>query len=1458
MLMRKRNFSRAKSLGWIRSVRSYFTQRIHNLSPRQRIVSGVIAGVLVVAAVVPVVYQLIDVQRYKLDASTKELIGNVNQNLAAKLTYSSESSQWEFNATGISSASSEPVSLASLKTKVGGGGAQDETLYATTFAEDPTQGVSFFDTQTQLSFKMTPQFNIKAGRSIDGRLVYPMQKGAKLIYTPKNNGMKEDIVLPHFIGKELAYSYQLDLPDALDARIQADGSIGIFSANPALFGNIATSDTEDVEKLKSAREQAKKDYLLFAIPAPVIVQSGDKTTKATARFGLSGDTLTVTAREMDTVQYPASIDPSVVVTSTSDLTTAANSEDNIDFSTADQAQRTAVVSGLVNNTWSTTTSLPAASEAMGSALYNDRIYLVGGSANGANVYYSQIAGNGTLGEWTSTESTTAPRTYPGVAAFNGYLYVWGGYNTSSNAASSSVEYAKINSNGSLGPWQTTTSMHTAVCRAGAAAYNGYLYAFGGSTSPSSGCSSASNGATSTVQYAPLRANGSVGPWQTTTNIAYGSSGAVISPMAGAHNGYMYLAGGHNNGGGTAYSNVQYAAINNDGSLSAWLATTSLPSATYGAGFAVQNGYITTISNQAGATTQQYTQIYASGKVGQWFSTSIAAMAGRANGAYLATKTYAYYIGGAGPTATAHYTTLMGTGGIKGKFEVTTTFTSNRERMAAVAHKGCLILVGGYGSNSNTYVNYAQSSPINDDGNITTSWPNKGFSNSRADLAAVAYNGYLYVMGGYNGNTDTYYSDVQYVPINNDCTLGTWASTTSFDTAGNARGGISAAVHNGYMYVTGGKRGSTDFATVRYAPINSNGTVGSWSSTTNLPTAVNRHRTLISGNRIYTLGGTQLALPNLNNGASTGSRPTGAGYNNVYFATINSDGTIGSWQSTTSMIRDLYEFGAEIVDGYIYTAGGFTSFGTGTTDYYYYAPINTDGTLGSWAGTLSTGTDFASTPLVSHNGFLYSPGGRTDNNTDAAHRLVRTQYVNTHNAGSGKVNTWTSGNALSQGRTYAGSTAYNGRLYTVGGTTDGGSTASDDIERSTIVRQSGAIGSFSVDSQPLDTGVMSPGVAAYDGYLYVVGGKTASSRQGSVQYAPIGTNGSLSDDFTTTGSFVTGSGSDTGREGGCTVAYNNRLYVVGGWDGTNYHDDVRYATIGSNGAPGSWGDSGSNFSGTRANAGCSVIGGRLYVFGGRGSSVYSDVQYAPINNNGTLGSWTTTAGFMGGRSHFISGYSNGFLYIYGGCTTTACSAGYGDIQRSSVNSDGSLNAWQIQSPATDTPYATTGLIYGGYLYQLGGSGLGGGANATAYAPLNVVARTARYSKLIDLGAPAQVNGISFSGSLKDNSYTPGTSPVSFRSALDNGVLRSSVVDADHLPQSAEKCDIANPAYARYLFVTVALDDTFGGTFPDTSGTPANFTDITIDYSPVHAEPQKRLARGKSFQGESLQALDTCSS
>ncbi len=1079
-----------KLFGFLYRAHSWLSHRVHNMTRRQRIISGSIAGVIALAAIIPTASHLIDTWRYDLDQQTLSLVGSINKDLVPKLKFNSQKSQWEFNQIAESTDTEMPASLVA---QAGGSGKDDKSLYSTTFPTDPSKGVTFSDTQTKLSFTMTPEFGLYEGRANDGRLIYPMKNGAKLIYTAKNNGMKEDIVLPKFIEKELEFSYKLNLPKTLEAKIMDDGAIGIFSADPILFGAVSTSSDMDTEKLKSARENGEKNHLLFAIPAPVIVQSGGGKTKANAKFGLAGDVLTVTARDMDTVTYPASVDPSVVVTSSSDFSNGGNNEGNIYYST-DQINRGKVTGGSVSS-WSTTTAMDVTTEKLSTVAYNGYLYMMGGyrrSPSGSfdTTYYAPINSNGTLGSWTSTTSLPALYNTTEIIAYNGYMYLIAdqAYVTSpSNVAT--TYYSKINSNGTLGSWTMSTDLPQAIVNHAVVAANGYIYTLGGS--PTSGGSCGANGdCMNTVYYAPLNANGSIGTWNTTTSF----SGVRAVAKATSYNGYLYLGGG---GSSTYLNDVQYAKINNDGTLGSWVSTTSFTGARYGHQFAAYNGYLYLYSGRGSSwfSDVQIAQINANGSIGAWTTT--------------------------------------------------TSFSTGRAYGGGAIYKGYVYMLGGYNGSTNfSDVQYAKIDPPGIASTNSSSTTFGGAIDAGTGGCGFMYNGYLYYIGGYNGTA--YSAQARYASINTSGAVSTWATTSALTApiaGGSGLGGGACAISNNRIYMIGGTTstagGTTSVASIQYASFNSNGTLSSWTlNPTDYVNAFTNQTAVAYNGQVYAVGlsgggasnriyrapvnsdgtlGSWVWDGNGTNNLAASTSSAGmvvynkfiyllGGYNSpnylntVQYAAINSDGSLGTWNTTTALSSVKDNLSVAIVNGYLYTLGGETTGGT-YSNAVEFAKINSDGSIGSWQSSANLSVTYSNGGTAVWNDRIYLISGR-NNGTRGKNVL----YVTTRSGGGGINNGWTTSGNTFTARQGHGSVVANGYLYVLGGITTGGSRI-DSVQYAAI-GDDGSVGTWATTTS-LPSARAGIGVVAYGNNLFIFGGKTGpTSVTDSVHSAPLNSNGTI--------------------------------------------------------------------------------------------------------------------------------------------------------------------------------------------------------------------------------------------------------------------------------------------------------------------------------------------------------------
>ena len=329
-----------------------------------------------------------------------------------------------------------------------------------------------------------------------------------------------------------------------------------------------------------------------------------------------------------------------------------------------------------------------------------------------------------------------------------------------------------------------------------------------------------------------------------------------------------------------------------------------------------------------------------------------------------------------------------------------------------------IVTGGYDGSANTTTVWADN--LNQDGTVgdatNTSWttittnplPTTLAHHAMAEaddansLVAVGKR-FIYVIGGQVNSTDAGGTDNVYV-ASVDATAGTvgmWTSLTS--TLPQPLLGMSATVHNGYLYVAGGlNTNGVPVGAVYSAPVNADGTLGTWTTSTNsLPTPRAFGTMFVFGGVIYYIDGD----PN----SSVAPNDQGVGDDRVYYASALR-GAVGAWvQNGNSTIHDrakgvLFNAYGQVIAGEgVYTG----SVGSGEMET---TTINADNTgnlaLNSFNGlTGSSGQSpkanvynaagFTS-PLVSSTNaprFLILGGQALTGTTGAGGALSSTVYYN---------------------------------------------------------------------------------------------------------------------------------------------------------------------------------------------------------------------------------------------------------------------------------------------------------------------------------------------------------------------------------------------------------------------------------------------------------------------------------
>ena len=264
----------------------------------------------------------------------------------------------------------------------------------------------------------------------------------------------------------------------------------------------------------------------------------------------------------------------------------------------------------------------------------------------------------------------------------------------------------------------------------------------------------------------------------------------------------------------------------------------------------------------------------------------------------------------------------------------------------------VVVAGGFNGTANVTTVYTNT--LAQDGTLGTTWAiannplpttlaHFGMVEANAQNSLVQANAhFIYVIAGQVSSSDTpggtnavYVASVD--PTNG--AVGTWKTLTS--TLPDSLVGPAATIYNGYIYVAGGLNPQQVPVTdVFSAPINSDGTLGSWTKSTNaLPLAIAFATTFGFGGNLYVLNGDP-------NGSSDPNQSATVGLPDVRFASAN-NGAVGTWALTNTTIKKRKKHNTWVAFGQVIDAEGIYDGGTGLE--LEKSSINADGTLASWNG-----------------------------------------------------------------------------------------------------------------------------------------------------------------------------------------------------------------------------------------------------------------------------------------------------------------------------------------------------------------------------------------------------------------------------------------------------------------------------------------------------------------------------
>jgi hypothetical protein len=287
-----------------------------------------------------------------------------------------------------------------------------------------------------------------------------------------------------------------------------------------------------------------------------------------------------------------------------------------------------------------------------------------------------------------------------------------------------------------------------------------------------------------------------------------------------------------------------------------------------------------------------------------------------------------------------------------------------EAKAFITKQRAYIMGGIVDPNGQTRSNAVYTAPIDTNGNLGTWTTSTPLPVIMSNTHLIVTNQRVFLMGGDidGGGSSRVYT----ASINADGTLGAWTIAPYLPTNLYAAGVI---VTNQRVFLLGGITNSLFSAVVYTAPINTDGTLGAWTTAAPLPAAMYGAEVIVTGSsqgtqRVHLLGG--------------GYGP--ASYSSIIrSAPINPDGTLGAWVTDTPLPSPRGRGQVVTTRQRVFYIGGGVGPATNTV---FSAPINADGTLGAWAENEQLPTISANAQIIITSQKIYHLGGGDNSASNA--------------------------------------------------------------------------------------------------------------------------------------------------------------------------------------------------------------------------------------------------------------------------------------------------------------------------------------------------------------------------------------------------------------------------------------------------------------------------------------------
>ncbi len=300
----------------------------------------------------------------------------------------------------------------------------------------------------------------------------------------------------------------------------------------------------------------------------------------------------------------------------------------------------------------------------------------------------------------------------------------------------------------------------------------------------------------------------------------------------------------------------------------------------------------------------------------------------------------------------------------------------------------------------------------------------------------------------------------------------------------------------------------------------------------------------------------------------------------------------SWVAKTSMPTGRTGPTAGVVNGKIYTIGGYHSF-------YFSANEEYNPVTNLWTTKASMPTARYALASGVVDGKIYAIGGRGDSG-----------YLSKNEVYDPVADVWdTTKTSMLTIRESCAAGVINGKIYVMGG----------DIGYSTILSENevydptaDTVGGTPWDTKsPMPTARCGLTASVVNGTIYVIGGAVGSST-----YSPVNEKYDPTADTTGGTPWTTKVSMPTARQSPCAGLIDGKIYVIGGWNGSNLSVNEEYDPTADTTGGTPW-TTKAQMPTARYRPAAGVVNGKIYAIGGNANYTECE-EYNPLESVHDIG------------------------------------------------------------------------------------------------------------------------------------------------------------------------------------------------------------------------------------------------